>query len=103
MFWKWKRKKDESEEQVLRQPVAEAVPPVIDFTFPLENEAELEIVSVIVSAVMAADRPETTIKLHSVREIDLDMEAAAIIAASVCADDKPSSSFRLKRIYEEKR
>ncbi len=99
MFWRKKKKQDEVIPQV-QQDVVEDLPKAIDFTLAVENEEERDIVSIIASAIVSSDLSDATVRVKSVRRVDVDKEAAAVIAAAVMANDSPESTFRLISIEE---
>ena len=49
---------------------------------------------------MSSDLSDATVRVKSVRRVDVDKEAAAVIAAAVMANDSPESTFRLISIEE---
>lgn len=71
----------------------------LGIAYPASAE-EKELVSVITSAIMAGDNPDTNVKVKNVYAIDEDKEVAAVMACAIAADDQPSSSFKLKSITQ---
>jgi len=70
-------------------------------TFPVSKE-ETEIVSIISSAAVAGDYPDSKIRVTRVLGIDTEKEAAGIIAAAIAADSYPNKAFRLRSVKEQK-
>ena len=64
------------------------------------GQEEKELVSIITSAIMAGDNPDTHFKIKNVYAIDENKEVAAVVAAAVAAGDKPNSHIRLKSVVE---
>ena len=88
---------DQNEVQI-PEPVVPAPDP-LDFACPITDE-ERETVSVIASAILAGDSPDSIIKVRSVTGIDLDKEAAAVIVGAVLSAERSDTVFRLKSITE---
>lgn len=97
MFWFVKKRQQNSQEN-LTPPVQSMVEKKIDFTVEIDDEEERDCVSVIASAIMANNNPNTSFKVKSVRRIDVEMEHCAVIASAIMAANSLESSFKLVSI-----
>lgn len=71
--------------------------------FYLANEdGQDELVSVIATAIAAADRPESQFVVTSIKQKNPEAELVSVIASSIAAGDQPESQLRVKRILKRK-
>lgn len=98
MFWKRKKKQIIDTNKIL--PIqSSSLKESVDFTIEATQE-EIEVVSILTSAIMAANQEDSKFKIRSVRRIDEDKIAAAAIVASILAQDKSESTVRLVGVKE---
>lgn len=96
-------------EQVKAVPVvAESQPEVLEteweevpFYVP-NDDGEEELVSVIATAIAAADRPTSQFTVTSIKKKNPEAELVAVIASSIAAGDQPESQLQVKRIFKRK-
>lgn len=104
MMWFFRKKEKVKTEPV--GPVVSSTPQSLsmdDFLLDqtLDQETQ-DILSIVVSAVCAADRPQSKFRFISAAEIDIEKEMAVVLASSQCGEIYPTSTMKVTKVEEIK-
>lgn len=73
----------------------------VPFYIP-NDDGENELVSVIATAIAAADQPKSQFTVKRIMKKNPEAQLVTLIATSILAGDAPETQVRVKKIYQKK-
>ncbi|MGX6978235.1 hypothetical protein ACWN8V_03035 [Vagococcus elongatus] len=65
------------------------------------DEEEYEIVSLIVTAIAAGDKPESQFKIKKIMKVNPEVELVSVIAAAIAAGDNSERKYIVKSVKQK--